>query len=42
MVTRKKIYVAGDIFQSIFNIENLEKVNADFLLNKCYRTDPKH
>ena len=41
MVTRKKIYVAGDIFQSIFNIENLEKVNADFLLNKCYRTDPK-
>ena len=45
MVTRKKIYVAGDIFQSIFNIEDLEKVkvkvNTDFLLNKCYRTDPK-
>lgn len=41
MITRKKIYVAGDIFQSIFNIESLNNVNADFLLNKCYRTDPK-
>lgn len=41
MVTKKKVYIAGDIFQSIFNIESLEKVNTDFLLNKCYRTDPK-
>ena len=42
MITKKKIYVAGDIFQSIFNIESLKNVNdANFLLNKCYRTDPK-
>lgn len=41
IITKEKVYIAGDIFQSIFNTETLEKVNADFLLNKCYRTDPK-
>lgn len=38
-VTKKIVYLAGDIFQNIFNIE-LE-TNFDFLLNKCYRTDPR-
>ncbi|MFW3381951.1 DEAD/DEAH box helicase [Aliarcobacter butzleri] len=40
-VTRKNLYVAGDIFQDIFdnNIENT--TNADFLLSRCYRTDPR-
>lgn len=41
-VTRHKIYIAGDIFQNIFDSE-IEKriVNADFILNRCYRTDPR-
>ncbi len=41
-VTQYKIYVAGDIFQNIFDNE-IEKriVNADFVLNRCYRTDPR-
>lgn len=41
-VTSKKTYIAGDIFQNIFE-DNFEKriVNADFVLNKCYRTDPR-
>ena len=41
-VTSEKIYIAGDIFQNIFE-ENFENkiVNADFVLNRCYRTDPR-
>lgn len=38
-VTKNTIYLAGDIFQNIFNTE-IES-SFDFLLNKCYRTDPK-
>lgn len=38
-VTKNTIYLAGDIFQNIFNTE-IEN-SFDFLLNKCYRTDPK-
>ena len=40
LVTAKQIYIAGDIFQNIFDIPEKE-TNPDFLLNKCYRTDPK-
>lgn len=40
-VTSKKIYLAGDIFQNIFDNEQANKAEPDFLLNKCYRTDPK-
>lgn len=40
MVTRKTVYIAGDIFQNIFD-NDYSKVNPDFLLNKCYRTDPR-
>ena len=39
-VTKNRLYIAGDIFQNIFDRIS-EDVNADFLLNKCYRTDPK-
>lgn len=40
-VVKNKLYIAGDIFQSIFDT-NLEKDRkVDYLLNKCYRTDPK-
>lgn len=40
-VAKKCVYVAGDIFQDIFENKSLSIVNPDFLLNKCYRTDPR-
>ena len=41
-VTEKKIYVAWDIFQNIFDMELEQKtINIDFILNRCYRTDAK-
>jgi superfamily I DNA and RNA helicase len=41
MVTNKRVYVAGDIFQSIFEEHIVDAHNTDFLLSRCYRTDPK-
>lgn len=41
MITSKKIYIAGDIFQSIFDRAFRESVTPDYLLSKCYRTNPK-
>lgn len=40
-VTKHCLYIAGDIFQNVFENELVSEVNPDFLLNKCYRTDPK-
>lgn len=40
-VTKNCLYIAGDIFQNIFERESVSEVHPDFLLNKCYRTDPK-
>lgn len=40
-VAKQCVYVAGDIFQDIFKSQLLSIVNPDFLLNKCYRTDPR-
>jgi superfamily I DNA and RNA helicase len=40
LVTKSTVYVAGDIFQNIFQ-SNTTDAQPDFLLNKCYRTDPK-
>lgn len=40
-VAKKTVYVAGDIFQNIFDDKIVSKVTPDFLLNKCYRTDPR-
>lgn len=40
IITRKRVYIAGDIFQNIF--ERVKPGNElSFLLNKSYRTDPK-
>ena len=39
-VTKNKVYLAGDIFQSIFS-EIPRDINPNYLLSKCYRTDPK-
>lgn len=41
IVTRKAVYIAGDIFQSIFDDNIAREIEPDFLLSKCYRTDPK-
>lgn len=41
LVTEKRIYVAGDIFQTIFEEKTSREVQPNFLLSKCYRTDPK-
>lgn len=41
MVAEKQVYVAGDIFQSIFEDASKHSIKPDFLLSKCYRTDPK-
>lgn len=41
-IVKDKIYIAGDIFQNIFDVNIEEKViDVDFVLNKCYRTEPK-
>ena len=40
-VTRKTVYIAGDIFQNIYDNSVNTAIAPDFLLNKCYRTDPK-
>lgn len=40
-VTRETVYIAGDIFQSIFDESIGKDIEPDFLLSKCYRTDPK-
>jgi superfamily I DNA and RNA helicase len=41
LVSEKNVYVAGDIFQSIFDETISSSIEPDFLLGKCYRTDPK-
>lgn len=41
IATDKKIYIAGDIFQSIFDEHIMSSIEPDFLLSKCYRTDPR-
>lgn len=41
LVTRYVVYIAGDIFQDIYDRTIDQSVQSDYLLNKCYRTDPK-
>lgn len=41
LVTRTTVYVAGDIFQSIFDENIAPTIAPDYLLSKCYRTDPR-
>ena len=40
-ITDKSVYVAGDIFQNIYDTDVNTDIKPNFLLNKCYRTDPK-
>lgn len=41
LVTKKSVFVAGDIFQGIFDSTIISEIQPDYLLSKCYRTDPK-
>ncbi|MFZ6688480.1 DEAD/DEAH box helicase [Undibacterium sp. SXout11W] len=40
-VTKNTVYIAGDIFQSIFDETITASISPDYLLSKCYRTDPR-
>lgn len=40
-VTKETVYIAGDVFQGIFDNNLVTALEADFLLSKCYRTDPR-
>lgn len=41
LVTEKNIFIAGDIFQNIFEDHKAQTIHPNYLLSKCYRTDPK-
>jgi len=42
LVTEKKVYAAGDIFQNIYSkVDEKEISNVNFLLSNCYRSDPR-
>lgn len=40
-VVKKKVYIAGDIFQDIFENTQNTDLEVDIVLNRCYRTDPR-
>jgi putative helicase len=40
-VCEKSLFIAGDIFQSIFAELKNSDFQADFVLDRCYRTDPR-
>ena len=40
-IVKEKVYIAGDIFQDIFESADKVELNVDVLLNRCYRTDPR-
>ena len=40
-VAKRKVYIAGDIFQDIFETAEKSELNVDIILNRCYRTDPR-
>ncbi|AFU67755.1 DNA/RNA helicase I, putative [Psychroflexus torquis ATCC 700755] len=40
-VTKEKVFIAGDIFQDIFENTKETELEVDIILNRCYRTDPR-
>jgi len=40
-VTKYQVFIAGDIFQNIYDYDKITENKPDFLLNRVYRTDPK-
>jgi len=41
LVCKNTVFIAGDIFQSIFDDTKENDLKADYMLDKCYRTDPR-
>lgn len=39
-VVKHKVYIAGDVFQDIFDSLEKKPRGVDIVLNRCYRTDP--
>lgn len=40
-ISKRKVFIAGDIFQDIFENTSDVDLEVDIILNKCYRTDPR-
>lgn len=40
-ISTSSIFIAGDIFQNIYDTKKNTNINPDYLLNNCYRTDPR-
>jgi superfamily I DNA and RNA helicase len=40
-IVRQRVYLAGDVFQDIFDSVKKKKWGFDIVLNRCYRTDPR-
>lgn len=40
-VTKEQVYIAGDIFQDIWDNTGDDELEVDIVLNRCYRTDPR-
>lgn len=40
-IAKNKVYIAGDIFQDIFEKADKAELEVDIVLNRCYRTDPR-
>jgi len=40
-VTKEQVYIAGDIFQDIWDNTGDDQLEVDIVLNRCYRTDPR-
>ena len=40
-ITSKQVYIAGDIFQDIWDNSGTDDLEVDIILNRCYRTDPR-
>lgn len=41
VVTARQVFLAGDIFQTIFEENVTKDYSVDYFLTRCYRTDPK-
>lgn len=40
-IAKEKVYIAGDIFQDIYDSADESVMSVDVILNRCYRTDPR-
>jgi superfamily I DNA and RNA helicase len=40
-IAKNNVYIAGDIFQDIYENTNNTELEVDIVLNRCYRTDPR-